>query len=566
MSSLFKPFKITATNLFVIIFIFFSTLEAKSSVKPFKADNISNYFSGILLLKDNQYSDSYNYLKKLDGLEEIHLNYSSVYLYSLVNSGNFNRAFEFSKKLEKNNKDSFESNLIMGIYYLKNSKNNLANKYFLRANSEKSISLLESFTLNSLSIWSDVNSKSLTESVTALNQIDDRLRNFKRIQKVFLNCYFDTNNTENLFDELVSDQRTDFSRYSFFYANYLYNTNKEDKAIKVINDSLDENPRNVLLNQYKLDLKSQNKNFIFDCKNEQHVIAEILYISANVISSQFIYPLSNFYLNLSKFLNKDFLTYDSLIAENFYNIQDFKNAKKIYKRLLKNGEAFKWHSNKQISKILIQEGDEKGSLKLLEKSYDELSVKGVYETFDYAEFLKNNDEFKNSVKYYSIILNLINKEHPLYHKVTDGRGVAYERIGDWDNAEEDLLESLKAKPDQAYVINYLAYSWIEKGVKINESLEMLKKANKLKSNDPYIIDSLGWALFKLKRYEEAKKYLQLALKLMPADPIVNDHFGDALWKNGKEIQARYYWNYVLSLENTDNDLKKLIKKKLIKGL
>ena len=128
------------------------------------------------------------------------------------------------------------------------------------------------------------------------------------------------------------------------------------------------------------------------------------------------------------------------------------------------------------------------------------------------------------------------------------------------------MESLKAKPDQAYVINYLAYSWIEKGVKINESLEMLKKANKLKSNDPYIIDSLGWALFKLERYEEAKKYLQLALKLMPADPIVNDHFGDALWKNGKEIQARYYWNYVLSLENTDNDLKKLIKKKLIKGL
>ena len=99
MSSLLKLFKITGSNLFVIIFIFFSTFEAKSSVKAFKADNISNYFSGILLLNDNQYNDSYNYLKKLDGLEEVHLNYSSVYLYSLVNSGNFNRAFEFSKKL-----------------------------------------------------------------------------------------------------------------------------------------------------------------------------------------------------------------------------------------------------------------------------------------------------------------------------------------------------------------------------------------------------------------------------------------------------------------------------------
>ena len=95
---------------------------------------------------------------------------------------------------------------------------------------------------------------------------------------------------------------------------------------------------------------------------------------------------------------------------------------------------------------------------------------------------------------------------------------------------------------------------------------MLKKANTLKSNDPFIIDSLGWALFKLKRYEEAKEYLQLAVKLMPADPIVNDHYGDVLWKNGKEIQARYYWNYVLGLDKAEKDLKEIIEKKLIKGL
>ena len=129
-----------------------------------------------------------------------------------------------------------------------------------------------------------------------------------------------------------------------------------------------------------------------------------------------------------------------------------------------------------------------------------------------------------------------------------------------------MLASLRASPDQAYVINYLAYSWIEQGKKIEKSLKMLEKANKLKSNDPYIIDSLGWALFKLKRYDESKKYLQLAVKLMPADPIVNDHYGDVLWKNGNKIQARYYWNYVLNLEKTEKDLKQKIEKKLIKGL
>ena len=132
--------------------------------------------------------------------------------------------------------------------------------------------------------------------------------------------------------------------------------------------------------------------------------------------------------------------------------------------------------------------------------------------------------------------------------------------------EKDLLASLKAKPEQAYVINYLAYTWIEQGVKIDESLEMLETANKLKSNDPYIIDSLGWALFKLKRFKDAKNYLQTAVQLMPADPTVNDHFGDVLWKNGNKIQARYYWEYVLNLKDIEEDLKISIKSKLISGL
>ena len=148
----------------------------------------------------------------------------------------------------------------------------------------------------------------------------------------------------------------------------------------------------------------------------------------------------------------------------------------------------------------------------------------------------------------------------------DGRGIAYERIGDWEKAERDLLSSLEVNPNQAYVINYLAYSWIEKGLNIEKSLEMLEKANSLKSNDPYITDSLGWALYKLKRYDESKEYLQTAVRLMPGDPIVNDHYGDVLWKKGQKIQARYYWKYVLKLEKTEKDLKKKIEKKLIKGL
>ena len=95
---------------------------------------------------------------------------------------------------------------------------------------------------------------------------------------------------------------------------------------------------------------------------------------------------------------------------------------------------------------------------------------------------------------------------------------------------------------------------------------MLEEANQLRSNDGYITDSLGWALYKLKRYDKAEEYLKKAVQLMPSDPIVNDHFADVLWMNGEKLQARYYWKYVLNLEETEKELRNEVKNKLISGL
>ena len=381
-----------------------------------------------------------------------------------------------------------------------------------------------------------------------------------------MHCFYKSEKTEFFFENLVSNEEIDFSRYNYFYATYLLNAGQIEKAKKVLNFSLELYPRNLLLNQYKLDLDNDEYENNFNCQNLSHVVAEILYITANALSSQYIYTFSNFYLNLSKYLNKNFHSINALLAENFYKTNNFKQAKKIYDEIGKEGTAFLWYAAKQNAKILVKEEKKEKALKILTDAYEKLPEKGLYEKFDYAKFLKSNEQFKNSIKFYTEIIQTIKKDHPLYSKVADGRGVAYERIGEWDKAEKDLLSSLKASPDQAYVINYLAYSWIEKGVKIDQSLEMLKRANNLESNNPYIIDSLGWALFKLERYNESKNYLQSAVKLMPADPIINDHYGDVLWKNGNKIQARYYWKYVLNLKDTEKDLKNNIKNKLISGL
>ena len=563
--NLFKlSFKIIGQVIFVIIF--FSTLEAKSSNKFNNADRVSDYFSGILLLNDNQYADSFRFLKKLNGLEESHANYSIKYLYTLVNSGNLNEAFNYSKKLEKQKLDSFESNLIIGFFYLKNSNLKLAKKYFLQAKNKNSKLILNEYISNSLYNWSNLVGKNIDYANLELKKLDKRFENLKKIQKVFLNCYYNKPITNELFIELNSNKKTDFSRYYYFYASYAVSSGKINEAKTIVESALELYPRNLLLNQYQIDLNNKKYNNLFDCKKENDVAAEILYITANALSSQSIYPLSNFYLSLAKYLNEDFYSFDTLLAENFYKTNNFASAKKVYRNLRKRGEAFKWHSTKQLARIFVQEEKKEEAIKLTSDSYKNLADKEVYKTFDFAEFLKNNEKFDEAIIYYTNVLDSVKKNHPLFSEATDGRGVSFERIGKWEKAEKDLLASLNADPNQAYVINYLAYTWIEKGIKIEKSLDMLEKANQLRSNDPYIIDSLGWALFKLKRYEESKEYLQMAVKLMPGDPIVNDHYGDVLWKNGNKLQARYYWNYVLKLEKTEKELKKIIDTKLTKGL
>ena len=426
--------------------------------------------------------------------------------------------------------------------------------------------MLNDFVSTSLLNWVNFKNINFNSAQYKINEINSKFENLKNIQNVFLNCFYKRKKTEVLFENLTSNQKVDFSRYNYFYANYLSNIGKKNKAKKIIETSIELYPRNLLLNQYRFDFYNKKYKTNFNCQNLSHISAEILYITANAYSSQQIFELSNFYLNLSKYLNQDFHSFDALLAENFYKMNNFEQAKNIYNDIGKNGAAYLWHASKQNAKILIKEEKKEKALNILGKAYEKLPEKNIYEKFDYAKFLKSNKQFKGAIKYYTEIIQSISKSHPLYPMAMDGRGVAYERIGEWNKAEKDLLSSLEVSPDQAYVINYLAYSWIEQGVKIEKSLEMLQKANKLKSNDPYIIDSLGWALFKLERYNDSKNYLQSAVKLMPADPTVNDHYGDVLWMNGNKIQARYYWNYVLKLKDLEENLKNNIKDKLVSGL
>ena len=554
-------------TLFVIKITFlFSLFPAISLEKVYKAKDLSNYLSGVISLNENDYETSYKFLKNINGLEKDHFTFSQIYLYSLINLNKFTEAFRYSRKLEQNQLNNFESDLVVGIYHLKNKKPFLAKEYLLRNYQRKNLDPIQKLISILILQWSNFEDLTYQDSIRRLEKIDVRFENIKKIQKSFLNCYFDKSSTSKVFFNLVNDKSANFNRYNFFFANYLNNNNRTLEYNNAIKAALKKTPRNLLINQLKLDVERGEKlKNIFECKNNLHVMAELFYLVSNALSSQKFYSVSNFYISLAQFLNPDFISYNILFAENHNYIEKTNEAKKIFNKIKNYGDIYHWFASKEIANIYISNDQQQEGINLLRQSFKKIIKPNIYQKLEFADYLKNNDKHNDAIKLYTQILTEIDINHPIYPQVTDGRGISFEQIGNWDKAEKDFMNSLKANPNQAYVLNYLAYSWIEKNINLEKSLIMLEKANNLRKNDPYITDSLGWVFYKLKDFKKAKMHVQKAVRLMPADPIVNDHFGDILWMNKKKIQARYYWNYVLTLKDTKDNMRENIAKKLVYG-
>ncbi len=145
------------------------------------------------------------------------------------------------------------------------------------------------------------------------------------------------------------------------------------------------------------------------------------------------------------------------------------------------------------------------------------------------------------------------------------RGIAFDRGKQWDRAEADFLAALELFQDQPYVMNYLGYSWTEQGVNLDKAEVMIKKAAQLRPNDGYIIDSLGWILYRTGRFGKAVERLEHAVRLRPNDPTINDHLGDAYWRVGRRVEARFQWRRVLGMK-PEVDLVGTIETKLKQGL
>ena len=552
-------------KLLVISVIFYQTpvYSKSASFNDFNSRDLSNYFSGIVAFENRDNSDALKFFNSSKVLLNKHDLYLKRYVYSLVLEDKILQAINIIKNSgNKNNSDFFEAYILLIVDSLKQNNFVKAEKYLdqsLRFHNQNRFNLV---------IFETLRKYIHTFRYKEISNNEKNFGNISIITQAFQRCYLKKKNTKSPFLNLINNLDGDYSRYIFFYISYLIENKKIDEAIALA-AQYEYISSTLLLSQSKIWIdngKYEEFNEIFSCNNHNDIIGEFLFLISNLYSSQDDFEKSNFYLNLSNYLNPKFILNTSLVAENFYLNQEYEKAKKVLKNFDKNYEFYYWFRIKKEAQMIVKEQGYQEGINFISRKFDKIENPNLRMIFDIANFYKNSKQYEKAIEYYTQIILTLSEDSDIKSDLLYRRGGSYERLEDYKKADKDLLNSLKIDPDDAYVLNYLAYSWLERDHRIDEAIDMLEKAYSLKSNDPYITDSIGWAYYLIENYVEAEKYLKRAVELMPDDPIVNDHYGDILWKLNRKIQARYFWKNVLSFDDTEDELRKKINIKIIEGL
>ena len=529
----------------------------------FKTKNLSSYFSAIVSFQNQQNEDSLRFFNASKPLIHFHEPYLRKYINTLVQEGKIKRAaYDLKIVSNENNKDFFEAHLLLFLDELKKKNFNKAEEYIKNLKAFKKSGAFEKVIIQSLDDFFYVfkNKK--------IKKINKEIGDLGFINFVFQNSYLGENSSEEYFLNLFNKSQMDYSRYIYFYINYLISKDRYKEA-KEITDSADVINSSLLILQTKkwIDTKKFKKiSSLFFFEKESDILGEFFYLISSLYSSEGDYIKANFYLKISNFLNPKFKFNQTLIAENFYINKNYAQSKIAMQGLNKDDGIYYWYKIKKNSQIIFKENGVEKSYSYLKKNFKKIKNPSEKILFDMANLSKSFKKYDEAIKYYNKILPKLDKDSATYAEVLYRRGSGFERLGNYNKSDIDLLKSLNIEPDDAYVLNYLAYSWLERNYKIDEAMQMLEKAYDQEPEDPFIIDSIGWAHFLTGNYIKAEEFLKKAIQIMPDDPIVNDHYGDILWMLDRKIEAVYYWKGVLSLDDAEEEIKDNAYIKVLKGL
>jgi tetratricopeptide (TPR) repeat protein len=296
--------------------------------------------------------------------------------------------------------------------------------------------------------------------------------------------------------------------------------------------------------------------------------AEVLYTASDIGGRRGAEMIAVIYLQLSNYLAGDNDMVLVSLAENFEQLKQYDRAIDLYNRVPEES-GIKTRASLRAALSFNEMKKTDQALKVIEERIAKTPFEvSLHETT--GAIHRGNKKWAEAIEASTKAIALVDRNDKAYWSLFYGRGISYERSKQWPLAEADLKHALSLLPEEpqteadkagrAHVLNHLAYSWVDMGMHIDESFVMLKKAVELQPRDGYIIDSLGWAYYRLGKFEDAVREIERAVDLKPSDSVLNDHLGDAYWKAGRQLEAKFQWNHARDLKPEPEELEKILKK------
>ncbi|WP_193185099.1 tetratricopeptide repeat protein [Nisaea sediminum] len=292
-------------------------------------------------------------------------------------------------------------------------------------------------------------------------------------------------------------------------------------------------------------------------------VAEAMFDIASALQRDRGSEIALIYAQLALYMRPDFPLARLLVGEILDDRNRHADALEIYRGIGRDS-IYHLMAGLRTAAALDAEGERAAALSVLRDLARTYPDNGTV-LVRLADTLRSDEAWDEAIAAYDGAFEKLgpaaNDDWTLYYT----RGIALERAKRWERAEADFLKALELSPEQPYVMNYLGYSWVEQGINLKEAQSLIERAVRQRPNDGYIVDSLGWVLYRTGQHREAVTHLERAVQLRPGDAVINDHLGDAYWRVGRRLEATYQWRRSLEM-NPEPDLASEIERKLSEGL
>jgi len=346
------------------------------------------------------------------------------------------------------------------------------------------------------------------------------------------------------------------------YGRFLAKRGRKDEAMALYKAFDDVAPRHPIV-RAAMDALKAGKPLMPLVTNAQEGAAELLYGLGVVGNTQGDELTAIIYLRLGLDLNPSHSLALVTLGDVYERLKQYDRANEIFARIPKDA-PIRANADISIGQNLELMGRGEEAVPYLEKLMKE-RPDDVEVVMALGNVQRSRKKFAEAAETYTKAIELIGTPQRSHWILFFYRGTSYERSKQWEKAEADLKKALELVPDslpagKAQVLNYLAYSWVDQNMNIDEAFKMLTRAVELAPRDGMIIDSLGWAYYRMGRYEDAVRELEKAVELKAGDPVINDHLGDAYWKVGRKLEAKFQWSHAKASNPEHEDLVKILRK------